>query len=141
MIKGCTSLPGLKLFRSLMECRNDCCRIISLCGVSVCVADGDDVVVTLKTASMLYISFSASAIVVSSGRVVLHFMLRRAILCFSIRVVSSVRVRLEYSFSLLHASDTSYYISVWLQGKNEKIVAKTKNTKACKNFHNCIGNR
>ena len=78
-----------------MESCNDCCRFISPCGVSVCVADGDDVMSRLKATSMLYISFSASVIVVLSGCVELHFMSRSVILCFSIRVVSLVRVRLE----------------------------------------------
>ena len=44
----------------------------------MCVADGDDVVAKLKAASMLGISISASAIVVSSERVELHFMLSMA---------------------------------------------------------------
>ena len=61
----------------------------------MCVEDGDDLVARLKAASMWSMSFSASAIVVSSGRVELHFMLRSAILCLSKRLVNSVRVRLE----------------------------------------------
>ena len=53
------------------------------------MADGDDVVARHKAVSILCISFYAS-----SGRVELDFMLRSAILCFSIRLVTSVRVRL-----------------------------------------------
>ena len=78
-----------------MGSRNDCCHVIRPCGVSVCMADGNDVVAKLKAASMLCISFSAAEIILSFGRVEQHFMLRRAILCFSIRLVSSVRARLE----------------------------------------------
>ena len=78
------SLPGLKFFISLMASRNDCCSFISPCSVSVCVADSDDVVARVKAAGMFYISISASAIVVSSRCVELHFMLRCAIFCFLI---------------------------------------------------------
>ena len=56
----------------------------------MCVADGDDVEARLKVVRLLCISFSVSALTVSSGHVELHFMLRSAILCFSIRLVSSV---------------------------------------------------
>ena len=51
--------------------------------VYLCVVDGDGVVARLKAVSMLCISFSASAIVVPSERVELHFMLKSAILCFN----------------------------------------------------------
>ena len=52
------------------------------------MAEGDNVVATrLKAASMLCISFSASAIVVSSGRVELHFMLRSAIFFFFFQAI------------------------------------------------------
>ena len=59
------------------------------------MADGDDVVARFKTTSMLCISFSASGIFVSSGRVELHFMYRSALLCFSIKLISWVQARLE----------------------------------------------
>ena len=50
-------LPGLKFFISLMESRNNCCRIISPCGGQTQIGE-----------HVVYI-FSVSAIVVSSGYV------------------------------------------------------------------------